>query len=138
MDTSVAYGSIGFGMVIGWVTYYTMRKNTQERTLADITVILSALVGPAVLAVFPAPQEGKQTMFGYYGIGLAIGFFAYYIVFVLLLWKSPDKLIRSVFSTSPTTGGAMRDKATKSKEDAALPPAPRPAVGDKGTTSPEG
>jgi len=102
MDTSVAYGSIGFGMVIGWVTYYTMRKNTKERTLADITVIISALVGPAVLAVFPAPQEGKQTMFGYYGIGLAIGFFVYYILFMLLLWKAPIRLLSALFNTNPT------------------------------------
>ena len=102
MDASLAYGSIGFGMVIGWVTYYTMRKNTKERTLADITVIISALVGPAVLAVFPSPANDKTTMFGYYGIGLAIGFFLYYIVFVLLLWKAPGKLLNAMFSVSVT------------------------------------
>ncbi len=97
MGASVAWGSICFGAVIGWITYYTMRKSTQPRTLSDITVILSALVGPAVLAVFPAPVEGtKQTMFGYYGIGLAVGFFLYYVVFVALLWKAPRRLLRSM------------------------------------------
>lgn len=102
MDASLAYGSMGFGLVIGWVTYYTMRKNTKERTLADITVIISALVGPAVLAVFPSPATDKTTMFGYYGIGLAIGFFLYYIIFVLLLWKAPAKLLNAMFSVSVT------------------------------------
>lgn len=97
MGASLAWGSICFGAVIGWITYYTMRKSTEPRTLSDITVIISALVGPAVLAVFPAPVEDtKQTMFGYYGIGLAAGFFAYYIVFVALLWKAPLRLLRAM------------------------------------------
>jgi hypothetical protein len=168
MDASLAYGSIGFGMVIGWVTYYTMRKNTKERTLADITVIISALIGPAVLAVFPSPATDKTTMFGYYGIGLAIGFFLYYIVYVLLLWKAPIRLLQTMFSspsatvTIPTTtvaegtsGGGMSGAGTKrevevtgagggmtgtgpSKEDGVSSPTSRPAVGDKRTSSPEG
>lgn len=138
MDASLAYGSIGFGMVIGWVTYYTMRKNTKERTLADITVIISALIGPAVLAVFPAPvAETKQTMFGYYGIGLAIGFFLYYIIFVLLLWKAPKKVLNAMFNPQGLdTGGAMEDTGV-SKEEGGPSPASRPAVGDKRPRSPE-
>jgi hypothetical protein len=123
MDTSIAFGSFGFGMVIGWVTYYTMRKNTKERTLADITVIISALIGPAVLAVFPAPAEGKPTMFGYYGIGLAIGFFVYYILFVLMLWKAPERVRSAMVTTQVTKEGEpprpvdtniMDDKGTSS------------------------
>jgi uncharacterized membrane protein YeaQ/YmgE (transglycosylase-associated protein family) len=97
MGVSVAWGSVCFGLVIGWITYYTMRKNTKPRALADITVIISALVGPAIIAVFPAPVEGtNQTMFGFYGIGLALGFFLYYVIFVLLLWKAPRKLLLSM------------------------------------------
>jgi uncharacterized membrane protein YeaQ/YmgE (transglycosylase-associated protein family) len=117
MGASVAWGSICFGMVIGWITYYTMRKNTKPRTLADITVIISALVGPAVLAVFPAPiEDTKQTMFGYYGIGLATGFFLYYIFFVVLLWKAPDDLLLAMglmrSSAQPPTGdGDIEAKA---------------------------
>lgn len=118
MDASLAWGSIGFGMVIGWITYYTMRKNTQQPTLADITVIMSALIGPAVLAVFPAPVEGKQTLFGYYGIGLAVGFFLYYIIFVLLLWKAP-KLLKAMIGTqiAKGTGGLMGDDANEPTPD---------------------
>jgi len=105
METSLAWGSIGFGAVIGWVTYYTMRKNTKERTLADITTIIATLVGPAVMAVFPAPVEGtKQTMFGYYGIGLAVGFFMYYIIFMLLLWKAPQRLLAAMALLPPAPG----------------------------------
>ncbi|MFO7632312.1 MAG: hypothetical protein R6W76_07230 [Caldilinea sp.] len=128
MDASLAWGSVGFGMVVGWITYYTMRKNTKERALADITVIIIALVGPAVLAVFPAPVEAtKQTMFGYYSIGLAAGFFLYYIVFMLLLWKAPERLLKAMFVTEirredgtvesvQDTGNVMSDDQSNNRE----------------------
>ena len=97
MDTSVAWGSLCFGAVIGWITYYTMRKNTKPRTLSDLTVIIAALVGPGILTVFPAPVAGtRQTMFGYYGIGLAFGFFLYYILFVILVWAAPAEVLLSM------------------------------------------
>ena len=115
MDISVAIGSMCFGIVIGWITYYTMRKNTKPRALSDITVIISALVGPAILTVFPAPEAGKPTMFGWYGIGLAIGFFLYLLVFTLLLWKAPLKLLRSMGLAPPrvqqTGGGGEQQTA---------------------------
>jgi hypothetical protein len=117
MGASVAWGSACFGLVIGWITYYTMRKNTKPRTLADVTVIISALVGPAIIAVFPAPVEGtNQTMFGFYGIGLAFGFFLYYVIFVLLLWKAPRKLLLSmglVQRTSRKSGADSSGTVTK-------------------------
>jgi hypothetical protein len=140
MEAALALGSVGFGMVIGWVTYYTMRKNTKERTLADITVIISALVGPAVMAVFPAPVQGtKQTMFGYYGIGLALGFFLYYIIFVMILWKAPDRLLSAMFSL-PAKGAS--DGAAGPQGGASGAVVARldtsGAMGDKKTSSPEG
>ena len=101
MGISVAVGSICFGVVIGWITYYTMRKNTQPRELADITVIISALAGPAILAVFPAPEDGKSTMFGWYGIGLAIGFFLYLVFFILLVSNASLKLLRRMGLAPP-------------------------------------
>ena len=97
VETSVVGGSLCFGAVIGWITYYTMRKNTRPRSLSDLTVILVALVGPAILAVFPAPvAEIRQTMFGYYGIGLASGFFLYYIMFLVLAWAAPAEVLLSM------------------------------------------
>jgi TRAP-type C4-dicarboxylate transport system permease small subunit len=124
MDASIAFGSIGFGMVIGWVTYYTMRKNTKERTLADITVIISALIGPAVLAVFPAPAEGKPTMFGYYGIGLALGFFLYYIIFVLILWKAPARLRSAMIVTE-----VVKEEGKPQKVDPGIMDGPNTSTG---------
>jgi hypothetical protein len=97
VDTSVIWGSLCFGAVIGWITYYTMRKNTKPRTLSDLTVIVAALVGPGILTVFPAPVAGtRQTMFGYYGIGLASGFFLYYLLFLFLVWVAPARVLLSM------------------------------------------
>jgi hypothetical protein len=102
VDTSVIWGSLCFGAVIGWITYYTMRKNTKPRTLSDLTVIIAALVGPGILTVFPAPVAGtRQTMFGYYGIGLASGFFLYYILFLLLVWAAPARVLLSMGLAQP-------------------------------------
>jgi hypothetical protein len=113
VDTSVVWGSLCFGAVIGWITYYTMRKNTKPRTLSDLTVIIAALVGPGILTVFPAPVTGtRQTMFGYYGIGLALGFFLYYILFVILIWAAPAEVLLSmglVQEREVKPGGAASD-----------------------------
>jgi hypothetical protein len=111
-----------FGLVLGWITYYTMRKSTKPRTLSDITVIISALVGPAILAVFPAPVDGRQTMFGYYGIGLALGFFLYYVIFILMLWKAPRRLLRVM--------GLVRARRRPGTPPGEPPPTEAPPGGD--------
>lgn len=71
-------GTICFGAVIGWFTYYTMRYSSTH-ALSDIATVIGALGGAAVLALFPA----GTALFGAYGIGLAIGFFLY--VFILIV-----------------------------------------------------
>lgn len=97
MQTSVVWGSLCFGAVIGWITYHTLRRNARQRTLSDVMVVLAALVGPAILTVFPAPSaDTRQTMFGYYGIGLACGFFLYYILFLVLAWTAPAEVLLSM------------------------------------------
>lgn len=65
-------GAICFGAVIGWFTYYTMRYSTTH-TSSDVATIIGAIGGAAVLAVFPKQSD----LFGFYAIGLAIGFFTY-------------------------------------------------------------
>jgi NhaP-type Na+/H+ or K+/H+ antiporter len=65
-------GSIAFGIVVGWVTYGTLRR-TQRTGLTDITTVIGAVAGAAVTALFPV----ETGAFGAYCIGLAIGFFGY-------------------------------------------------------------
>ena len=67
-------GAICFGIVIGWVTYRTLRHN-QSSGLSDIATVIGAVGGAAITAIFTTDQ-----LFGGYCVGLAIGFFAYFVV----------------------------------------------------------
>src|SRR5262249_54992655 len=71
-------GAFCFGAVVGWVTYFTMRYS-QAHALSDIAVVIGAVGGAAVLALFPAQSE----LFAAYGIGLAVGFFAYVAILII-------------------------------------------------------
>jgi Kef-type K+ transport system membrane component KefB len=66
-------GALAFGLVIGWLTYRTIRRTKEGSTLQDISSVIAAVGGAAVLALFKVGE-----MFGAYSIGLAIGFFSYY------------------------------------------------------------
>jgi hypothetical protein len=65
-------GAFAFGVVVGWVTYRTLRRS-QVSGLSDIATVIGAVGGAAVTALFPIATGA----FGAYCIGLAIGFFAY-------------------------------------------------------------
>ena len=68
-------GAFCFGLVIGWVTYRTLRR-TKPTGLSDISTVVGAVGGAAVISLFP--QETGA--FSSYCIGLAIGFFGYLII----------------------------------------------------------
>lgn len=72
-------GAICFGLVIGWVTYRTLRRSTESTQLSDIASVLGAVGGAAVTSIFD-----DSTLFAAYCIGLAIGFFVYFIVGVVV------------------------------------------------------
>ena len=77
------YGALCFGLVIGWVTHRTLRRTKNEATIADISAIIGAVGGAAVTALFKV-----GAMFGAYSIGLAIGFFVYFIVSMIFRPKN--------------------------------------------------
>lgn len=77
-------GAFCFGLVIGWFTYFVNRYRSTV-VLGDVATIIGAVGGAAVLALFP---EGSS-MFDLYGIGLAVGFFAYFLVLVVFVILSP-------------------------------------------------
>lgn len=78
-------GAACFGLVLGWVTYRTLIRNNNPVGLSDIATVLGAVGGAAVTGLFKDP-----TMFGAYSIGLAIGFFAFLIVFGILNGREKD------------------------------------------------
>lgn len=94
-------GSLCFGLVLGWVTYRTLRRS-QTNGLSDIATVLGALGGATVTALFRR-DAGE---FGAYCIGLAIGFFAYLKVAVKP--DSPDWMgsePHGISGTSTPAGG---------------------------------
>lgn len=67
-------GALSFGLVVGWITYRTLRR-TKPTGLSDIATVIGAVGGVAVISLFPK-EDGA---FSSYCIGLAIGFFGYLI-----------------------------------------------------------
>ena len=63
-------GAVCFGMVVGFVTYRTLRRSHETVSLSNIATVIGAVGGAAVTATF---DDGQ--MFGAYCIGLAVGFF---------------------------------------------------------------
>ncbi|WP_448640760.1 hypothetical protein [Geodermatophilus sp. URMC 63] len=75
-----------FGVVLGWFVYFVNRHRRDEVALTDIGSLIAAVGAGGVLSLFPAGTD----LFGAYGIGLAVGFFSYLIVLVVLVRRTPD------------------------------------------------
>jgi len=65
-------GALFFGLVIGWIAYRILRLTAGTTALSDIAAIIAAVGGAAVITLFRS-----DVLFGWYCIGLALGFFAY-------------------------------------------------------------
>ena len=79
-------GALAFGIVIGWRVYFTDRYRTAAVDFSDIATVIGIIGGGAILALFQAGTD----LFGAYGVGLAIGFFAYHIRLARLVRRSPN------------------------------------------------
>ena len=72
-------GAVCFGLVVGCVTYRTLARRVEGVSLSDIATVIGAVGGAAVVAIFH-----DRRLFGLYSIGLAVGFFGYLIVYIIL------------------------------------------------------
>ena len=81
------YGAFGFGLVIGWFLYFVNRYRKDDVTFGDLTTIIGAVGGGAVTALF---GEAGPELFGAYGVGLAAGFFGYFLVLIILVVASKN------------------------------------------------
>jgi hypothetical protein len=70
-----------FGAVVGWYLYYVNRYRKDDIKLADVVTLIGAIGGAAITTLFPA----KTDLFGAYGIGLAIGFFGYFLALLVMV-----------------------------------------------------
>jgi uncharacterized membrane protein YeaQ/YmgE (transglycosylase-associated protein family) len=67
-----AIGAVCFGLVVGWVTYRTLRRAKEGAAISDIASVIGAVGGTTVTGLF------KDMQFGWYAIGFAAGFFILY------------------------------------------------------------
>jgi hypothetical protein len=79
------WGAFAFGVVLGWFTYFTNRYRKGEVQFTDLATLLGVIGGGAVTALF---GDAKTALFGAYGIGLAVGFFAYFLTLIVLVRRS--------------------------------------------------
>jgi hypothetical protein len=75
-------GAVLFGIVIGWITYRTLRRKEGASALSDIATVIGAIGGAAIVAIFKT-----EDLFAAYSIGLAIGFFAYLLISIAVYGK---------------------------------------------------
>jgi hypothetical protein len=79
-------GAGAFGVLIGWYVYYINRYRKAEVQFSDLVTVVGIIGGTAVLKLFDAGTD----LFGAYGLGLAIGFFGYFLVLLLLVAASDN------------------------------------------------
>ena len=75
-----------FGMLIGWYIYYINRHRKDDAQLSDLVTLVGVIGGATILTIFPSGTD----LFGAYGVGLAVGFFGYFIVLFILVWISTN------------------------------------------------
>ena len=80
-------GAFCFGIVVGWVSYRTLRRSNVGG-LSDISTVIGIVGGAAVVALFPR-ATGE---FGAYAVGLLIGFLSYVKVAASEAYKDLDWL----------------------------------------------
>ena len=93
----VGLGAVFFGLIIGWMAYRILRHRSGASWLADLIALLGTITGAAVLAFFR-----NETIFGWYALGLVIGFFGYFAVGVLLYGKQEVQIWRSELLSPPS------------------------------------
>ena len=84
MITFPIFGAFCFGLVIGWIVYRTLRRKEGASALSDVSTVIGAVGGGAIMAIFKAPE-----LFAGYSIGLAAGFFIYFVLYLVIYGKDP-------------------------------------------------
>ena len=84
-------GAVFFGLVIGWISYRTLRLTAGTNLFSAIAIIIATVGGAAVIALLRS-----DVLFGWFAIGLMIGFLAYFGIGLWLyrgrelqLWQMP-------------------------------------------------
>jgi hypothetical protein len=79
------FGAFFFGVIIGWFVYFTNRYRKGDVQFNDIASLIGIIAGAAVTGLM---GDAKTTLFGAYGVGLAVGFFGYFFTLYRLVKAS--------------------------------------------------
>jgi hypothetical protein len=112
----IALGAFAFGVVMGWITYRTLRRKEGGTGLSDIATVGGAVAGAWVTSLFPA----ESLAFGTYCIGLALGFFLYLRTALKLSKEVGDT--EKVLDWLGTARGTQTDRSAGSSSGSGLPP----------------
>ena len=91
------WGAVCFGVVIGWVTYRTLRRS-ETTGISDIASVIGALGGAAITSLWP---QGTGAFAGYC-FGVIGGFFGYLIVSLMLVGKGGTEKVYDWLGSDPT------------------------------------
>ncbi len=91
-------GAVFFGLVIGWISYRTLRLTAGTNLLSAIAIIIATVGGAAVITLLK-----DEVMFGWYAIGLAIGFLVYFAIGLGLYGKEELQLWQMPPAAAPIT-----------------------------------
>lgn len=78
----VGLGAVLFGVTVGWIAYRMLRQRASIPWVQNLITLLGIIAGVAALALFR-----DEVLFGWYAIGLALGFFAAFAVGMRLYGK---------------------------------------------------
>jgi uncharacterized membrane protein YeaQ/YmgE (transglycosylase-associated protein family) len=78
----VGLGALCFGILVGWIVARILRQKAGAPWLQNLIALAGIIVGAAVLALFK-----DAVPFGWYAVGLLLGFFAFVAMGVILYGK---------------------------------------------------
>lgn len=110
------WGAFAFGAVLGWFAYLTNRYRKGEVQLGDLATLFGIVGGAGVTALF---GDGKTALFAAYGLGLASGFFAYFLVLLLFVAASGGQFTIAWF---------LDGRRRKLPDEFEIPPEVRPTI----------
>jgi hypothetical protein len=91
----IIIGALVFGLVVGFITYRTLIRTTDNAAITDLAAVISAIGGGAVTTLY----DPSSTAFAWYAIGLAIGM----LVFFVAYWKLNGKTALAKVMSGETT-----------------------------------
>jgi hypothetical protein len=104
-------GAWCFGVVVGWVTSRTLRRSTTGG-LSDISTVIGSIAGAAITGIY----KPSTNAFGYYCIGLFVGFFAYLLISLYIARKEGNQVAGDWLGSEPAvssgTSSSSSGKAT--------------------------